>query len=175
MSGAFHFDFSVPIQSVPSVPSIPTTSIMSNAEKSAFVPTDVTTESRLENCEVIFQFNDEGYTLINILKEYLAKMPEVQFVGRRQHNKVDTEMYLRIKLDRKWVNENHRTVESAMRDCLRRATRKAIDDAVSLRNSIPNVPVRTVTYDESQSGPSQSGPSQPPQFETFFDPSEFAF
>jgi DNA-directed RNA polymerase subunit L len=174
MSNGLNFDFSSPITSVQSVSAIPLSAIPS------FIPTDIKAQSRLEKCEVNFKFKDEGYTLVNILKQYLEKMPEVEFVGRRQHNKVDDEFNLRIKLDREWVENTHQTVELAMIDCLRRAARQAINDALALRNSIPDITIRIVNYNDnlppqlhqSQPHQSQSQPHFPPQL---FDTSDFSF
>jgi len=171
MSGELHFDFNQPIPSIPSI----STSVKPTVVDT-FIPTNIETQSRLENYEVNFKFNDEGYTLVNILKHYLEQMPEVLFVGRRQHNKVDDEMNLRIKLNSKWVRKYHQTVEQAMIDCLRRAVRQAINDTLSLRNSIPDVDQRVVDYDEDVNN---IGTAQPdtniPKMQILFDTSEFTF
>lgn len=141
----------------------------------SFEPMDIQAESRFENFEVNFVFNKEGYTLVNILKEYLDKFPEVQFVGKRKHHKLDDHIHLRIKLDRDWVEQNHTTTEQAMIDCLRRAGRKAINDCIDLRNTIPDVEIRTVSFEESDNQSSQTSGLGPSPFKTLFDPSEFTF
>jgi DNA-directed RNA polymerase subunit L len=175
MSGGF-FDFSDAIQSSDAPPPPAESSSVMNDEES-FQPTDVTTDCKFENYEVDFSFNDEGYTLVNILKNYLVNMDEVLFVGRRQHHPLSTTTNLRIILDGQWVDDEHNSsIDQAMVDVLRRATRKAAQDTVHLRNSLPNIEVRVVEFDEqdgSVSGDNDVGVHNP--FQTLFSAQDFTF
>lgn len=179
MSGGIHFDFSSPSPS----PLQSQTQGLFHIETEDtnidddFEPMKIDAQSRLENAEVNFIIHFEKHTLGNILKEYLFKMKEVEFVGVRQHHKLDKNIHLRVKLRKSYINSSDKPVEQLMTDCLRKACRQAIDDCVHLRNTMPDISPRTVQHDTD--GMTTVGVSDNIQlvspFKTLFDPSELTF
>lgn len=158
----------------------------SNDDKSfEILYTNVEAQSKLNNYEVNFVFHDEGYTLVNILKQYLFDMPEIQFVGRRKHNKLDKFINLRIKLNKVKVDRSGKPPEIFIKECLHVACRKALEDALQFRNSIPDVEKRSITFDNGSGSSSSSSSGDSGNistevrdvnlFETIFDGDDFKF
>jgi DNA-directed RNA polymerase subunit L len=143
-------------------------------DQESFEPTDVTADSRFDNYEVDFSFHDEGYTLVNILKQYLEQLDEVVFVGRRKHHPLGKSTNLRMVVDKAWADKNYSSVEEAIIDCLRRATRQAVKDTVQLRNSIPDIECRTVDFPETTPTPMNIEAASQTPFQSLFDPTDFA-
>lgn len=171
MSGGL-FDFSNAIESVEQQSMI----IDDDVNDESFNPTDITTTSNFENYEVDFCFNDEGYTLVNILKNHLVDMEEVIFVGRRQHHPLSKKTNLKITLDRDWVDREYKSsVDQAMVDILRRAIRNAIHTTVELRNSIPDVKPRNVDLELNTNSRSDANEVVDNPFQTLFSADDFKF
>ena len=144
-----------------------------NTNSSSDTIMQIVAQSSLEKGEVNFVFKDEGYTLVNIVKEYLFDFPEIKFVGRRKHHKLDTEINLLIQLNMRYISEN-KPAEVILIDCLRRACNMAMNDALLLRNSIPDCPQREVDMDESIKDDEEPA-LQPNLFDNLFEPSDFKF
>lgn len=172
MSGV-HFDFTSPES--PTLASHLTRPSPQPLFDKSFKPMDIKAESRLENAEVNFVLTGEGYTLVNIMKQYLYKMREVEFVGVRQHHKLDECIHLRIKLKKQVIEQTDIPAEQLIFGCLRKAARQAIEQCVQLRNTIPDVQPRIVIFEDSSSSVPDNQPFSVNPFKTLFDPSDLTF